>query len=105
MVIVSAIIQIVLFAEPMWRAVKLESQASIVGTSLIITTGCFFVLQATAYRKRWARDGLALLAFLSFIWAVASGALFAIDHPELRLAAATSIPNLIAIALLYPIAQ
>jgi hypothetical protein len=85
----------------MWRAIKLESLVSIVGTSLIVTMGCFVVLQATAYRKRWARDGLALWAFLSFIWAIVSGDLFAIDHPELLFAAATSIPNLVAVALLY----
>jgi hypothetical protein len=100
-VIVSAIIQIALLAEPMWRAIKLDSLVSIVGSSLIIVVGCFFVLQATAYRKRWARDGLALLGFLGFVWAVVSGDLFATDHLELRLAALTSIPNLIAIALLY----
>jgi hypothetical protein len=100
-VIVSAIIQIALLAEPIWRAIKLDSLVSIVGSSLIIAVGCFLVLKATAYRKRWARDGLAVLAFLGFVWAVVSGALFATDHPELRLAALTSIPNLIAIALLY----
>jgi hypothetical protein len=98
---VSAIVQIVLFAEPMWRAIKLESLVSIAGTSLIVAMGSFLVLQATVYRKMWARDGLALLALLSFIWAVVSGHLFAVDQPELRLAAATSIPNLIAVALLY----
>ena len=100
-VIVSAAIQIILFAEPMWRALKLESLVSIVGTALIITIGCFFVLQATAYRKAWARDGLALLACLSLIEAVFSGDLLASDHPEVRLAASTSIPNMIAVALLY----
>jgi len=101
MVVVSAIIQIVLFAEPMWRAIKLESLVSVIATSLIVTMGSFVVLQATVFRKPWARDGLAALALLSFIWAVVSGALFASDDPQFRLAAATSIPNLIAVALLY----
>ena len=100
-VIVSAIIQIALLVEPMWRAIKLETLVSIVGTSIIVTIGSFFILQASVYRKTWARNGLALLALLSFIWAVAGGDLFAIDHLELRLAAATSIPNLLALALLY----
>jgi hypothetical protein len=100
-VVVSAIIQIILFAEPMWRAFKLESLVSIVGTSLIMTVGSLFVFQATVFRKMWARDGLASLAVLSFIWAVVSGDLLAIDHPELLWAAATSIPNLIAVVLLY----
>jgi len=85
----------------MWRAIKLESLVSVAGTSLIVAMGNFLVLQATVYRKMWARDGLALLALLSFIWAVISGYLFAVEQPEHRLAAATSIPNLIAAALLY----
>jgi hypothetical protein len=100
-VIVSAIIQIALLAEPIWRAIKLDSLVSIFGSSLIVAVGCFFILQATAYRKKWVRDGLAVLAFLGFVWAVVSGALVATDQPELRLAALTSIPNLIAIVLLY----
>jgi hypothetical protein len=100
-IVVSATIQMVLFAEPMWRAIKLGSVSSIVGTSLLITMSMFFVLKATIYRKTWARDGLAQLAVLGFVWAIVSGYLFEIDHPEILLAAATSIPNLIAVALLY----
>jgi hypothetical protein len=98
---ISAAIQILLLAEPMWRAVKLGDTRSVAGTSLFVLAAAFVVLLATVYRKNWARNLLAVLAIGGLASAVVSGDLSATNNLDRLLASATSIPNVIAVALLF----
>ena len=100
--VISAVVQALLLAEPIWRAIKIGEIPSIIGTLLVVSITALFVLLGTIYQKTWARDLLAVLAIGGFGWALVSGDLFAIEQQSDRfLPAATSIPNLIAVALLY----
>jgi hypothetical protein len=85
----------------MWRAVKLGDTRSIAGTSLFVLGAAFVVVLATVYRKTWARNLLAVLAIGGLASAVVSGDLSATNHLDRLLASATSIPNAIAVALLF----
>lgn len=101
-IIWSAAIQLVLLAEPLSRALRLQNVPSIIGASLIAAATGFVIFKATFFRRIWARDFLAVLAIGGLAWALLSGDISAIGQIEdLFLPALTSIPNFVAVSLLY----
>ena len=98
---ISAAVQILLLAEPIWRAVKLGDARSVAGASLFVLAAAFVVILATFYKKTWARNMLAVVAIGGLASAVVSGDLSATNNLDRVLASATTIPNGIAVALLF----
>jgi hypothetical protein len=99
-VLVSQVMQVVLLAEPLVRAVTLRSVVSIVGTMLIVSVSLLVILQATRRRKRWARDVCAGFAFLGLL---SPAVLYISDAPGsvLVTAAVAAVYNFVAVALLF----
>jgi hypothetical protein len=105
---ISEAIQLLLLCEPLWRAIKLGSVISVIGTSAITTFAAVIILQATRRRKIWARDLLAGLAVLSVLWLFARIVLSYLSEQmatQLQFLSATEIfvlvSNLIAVAFLF----
>src|ERR1700722_9412866 len=66
-VISSQFIQILLLGEPIWRAVRMNSVSSLIGTCLFCLAATGLILLATRLRKAWARDVLAGIALTSLV--------------------------------------
>jgi len=105
---ISEAIQLLLLCEPLWRAIKLGSAISVIGTSVIIALAAMVILQATRQRKAWARDLLAGLAVLSVLWLLAQVVLSYFSEQiavKLQFLSATElfilVSNLIAVILLF----
>jgi hypothetical protein len=104
-VLVSEIGQLLLLCEPIWRALKLNSIVSLIGTSVLCLIAATIVLLATRRKKIWARDflgGLALFAVL--VWLVVLG--FHFFDPDWRTEEAIFsmiwlFINVTAVALLF----
>jgi hypothetical protein len=107
-VAISEAIQLLLFCEPLWRAIELGSAISVTGTSVVSVVAAVIILQATRRRKVWARDLLAGLATLSVLWLLVQIVLSYFSEQvatQLELLPVTErfiLPsNLVAVALLF----
>ncbi len=96
-IIVSEIIQLVLLAEPLRRALQTGFIVSVVGTVAITCVAGGVILSATRRKKIWARDVLAGLAVLS--WLLATG--LTVWERKLGIAAGVLTINLVAVAMLF----
>ena len=96
-IIISEIIQLILLCEPLWRAFQMDSVVSVVGAFAISCIAGAVILLATRKKKVWARDVLAGLAVLS--WLFAAG--LAVWQHQLGIVEGVLTINLVAVAMLF----
>jgi hypothetical protein len=98
----SELIQLSLLAEPAIRQVKSEQSLPVTLFGLgVLIIPAIVILQATRFKRHWARSLLAFLAIGGVVMAIFSGDLIAVETLQRVIASATSILNVIAVMLLF----
>ena len=95
-------IQLAMLLEPAIRGISYQQGVfvTIIGWVMLLVPA-YIIISATRFKKEWARVTLLLLAVGGIAMAIFSRDLFAFEEPERVIASATSIPNLIAVGLLF----
>src|SRR5262249_46875866 len=96
-VVASEIVQLLLLAEPLWRAFQMHTAVSIIGAAVCCGIAAVVVLEATRRKRRWARTWLAVLALCGLL--ISAQAYFASGPWQIMVP--VSVANAVAVALLF----